>query len=113
MVKYIILKVKGGVEEIDVDETPKKNELYKILNGPVTIVGQYDLDKYGNNGIVIIKSTNGCDKNSHKMLPPFDNLIINGDILLNLTNINGESEDITMEYYNNFINTYNYKLIMN
>ena len=49
----------GHVQEIDIDITPHKNEIFQILNGPQTFIGQWpEID------VVIMKSEDIIDKHS-------------------------------------------------
>ena len=84
------------VEEIQMDTTPKKNQVATILGGPFSFVGQYEEE-----GIVLMARRGwildyenvddnddnqlppqGATLNPHKLQPPFDTLQIYGDILV-------------------------------
>jgi hypothetical protein len=90
-----ILLMKHLVEEIELDTTPRQNEVAKLLGGPFTFVGQYEEE-----GIMVMArlgcvgqdATVGVDNgeneeskmcvNPHKLQPPFDQTTVYGDILL-------------------------------
>lgn len=87
------------VDEIELDTTPKKNEVEQVLGGPFTFIGQYEEE-----GIMLMALRDGIlledDEeeeatdlqeehhhpkrhwNPHKLQPPFDQLKISGDILV-------------------------------
>ena len=85
------------VEQIQLDTTPKKNEVEKLLGGPFTFVGQYE-----DEGIMLMcrrgynfdatENDNGDDEgekeiasstnlNPHPLQPPFNSTKVYGDIL--------------------------------
>lgn len=80
------------VEEVEIDTTPKKNEVEKALGGPFTFIGQYEEEGImlmalrDNNNVEEEESEDEADDSSnwnpHKLQPPFDNLKIRGDILI-------------------------------
>jgi hypothetical protein len=80
------------VEEIEIDTTPKKNEVEKALGGPFTFIGQYEeegimlMARRDNHNAEEEESEDETDDSSnwnpHKLQPPFENLKIRGDILI-------------------------------
>ena len=93
MVKCIhILEQLGDIREI---ESPLQKDIFTLLKGPGTFVGQYpEID------VVVMKcreSVFELDINQNKLAKPFENEQILGPILLIRMNENSEPEDFTME----------------
>ena len=79
------------VEELQIDTTPKKNSVEKVLGGPFTFIGQYEEE-----GIMLMARRGwiyGEDEkedepkeervlNPHKLQPPFNKIRVYGDILV-------------------------------
>lgn len=69
------------IEQVEIDTTPQKQMVSKILGGPFTFLGQYEEE-----GIMLICLRDGDNKklacNEHKLQPPFDASHVRGDILL-------------------------------
>jgi hypothetical protein len=84
IVKAVLLRSgpEATIEQVEIDTTPQKQMVCKILGGPITFLGQYEEE-----GIMIICLRDG-DKNDkvavneHKLQPPFDASQVRGDILL-------------------------------
>ena len=98
MVKCVLISEQlGAVEEID---TPLQNDIYMILKGPGTFIGQYeDLD------VVVMKCRESpyvLDINQNKLPPPLDEEEVRGPILLVRMNINSEPEDFTYEDFTRY-----------
>ncbi len=112
--KYVLLKADNSIEDILVDESVRANHVEKILNGPIELIGQYDLNETGDIGLVLIKSISKYNQsmNAHKLLKPFNNQVVYGDILINYVNEDGQSSDFTKDDYIKFLNTYDYDNIM-
>uniref|UniRef100_A0AB38ZMG6 DUF5880 domain-containing protein n=1 Tax=Mantoniella tinhauana virus 1 TaxID=3111543 RepID=A0AB38ZMG6_9VIRU len=73
----LIHEESGKLEEIDLDIDPVKNEIYKLLGGCQTFIGQWpEID------VVIMKAIDGRVKNENTLPPPFDEEEIKGKILL-------------------------------
>ena len=86
------------VTEIDVDIDPIKREIFQILQGPATFIGQWpELD------VVIMKCVRGNIKNLNILPTPFDNESVCGKILLMRMDKDSEPEDFTSEEYFEFI----------
>ena len=86
------------IEEIEVDIDPIKNEIFKILGGRQTFIGQWEeLD------VVIMKPENGDVFNMNTLPYPFDKEEVNGKILLMRMDENSEPQDFTLEEYRSFL----------
>ena len=86
------------VTEIDVDIDPIKKEIFQILQGPATFIGQWpELD------VVIMKCVRGNIKNLNILPTPFDNESVCGKILLMRMDKESEPKDFTSEEYFEFI----------
>jgi hypothetical protein len=86
------------VTEIDVDIDPIKKEIFQILQGPATFIGQWpEID------VVILKCVRGNVKNLNTLPTPFDNESVCGKILLMRMDKESEPKDFTSEEYFEFI----------
>ena len=98
MNKAILIREKlGDVVEINLDIAPHKNEIFKILEGRQTFIGQWpDLD------VVIMKPEDGKVKNENTLPPPFDTEDVYGKILLVRMDEHSEPQDFTLEEFKSF-----------
>lgn len=86
------------IEEIEIDIDPIKNEIFKILKGRQTFIGQWeDLD------VVIMKAEDGKVTNMNTLPPPFDTEEVMGKILLMRMDENSDPQDFTLEEYQSFL----------
>ena len=100
-VAVLIKEQFGDIYEIEVDIDPKKNEIFFILGGAPTFIGQWpDLD------VVLMKSQNGGVMNQNKLPQSFDTEEIEGSILLIRMDENSDPRDFTLEEYINFVGWY-------
>ena len=95
MVKCIhILEQLGDIREI---ESPLQKDIFTLLKGPGTFVGQYpEID------VVVMKcreSVFELDINQNKLAKPFENEQILGPILLIRMNENSDPEDFTLQEF--------------
>ena len=95
MVKCVIVNEQmGDIQEID---TPLQKDLYMILKGPGTFIGQYaDID------VVIMKCRESPFEigiNQNKLPPPFENEEVLGPILLIRMNELSQPEDFTLQEF--------------
>jgi hypothetical protein len=98
MVKCVLISEQlGNIEEI---ETPLSSDMFYILKGPGTFIGQYeDLD------VVVMKCRESCIElcvNQNRLPPPLDNEEVLGPILLVRMNKNSEPEDFTYEEFTRY-----------
>ena len=98
MVKCVLISEQlGNIEEI---ETPLSSDIFYILKGPGTFIGQYeDLD------VVVMKCRESCvelSANQNRLPPPLDNEDVLGPILLVRMNKNSEPEDFTYEEFTRY-----------
>ena len=88
----------GHVEEIDLDIAPSKNEIFKLLCGRQTFIGQWpDID------VVLMKPEDGKVKNENNLPHPFDVEDVYGKILLVRMDENSDPQDFTLDEYNSFL----------
>lgn len=88
----------GHVQEIDLDIAPSKNEIFKLLCGRQTFIGQWpDID------VVIMKPEDGKVKNENNLPHPFDIEDVYGKILLVRMDENSDPQDFTLNEYNSFL----------
>ena len=89
----------GDVRQIELDIDPKKNEIFLLLSGSATFIGQWpDLD------VVIMKPQYGSSLNNNKLPPPFDTEEVRGSILLVRMDEDSEPQDFTLTEYLSFLN---------
>jgi len=88
----------GNIREIDIDITPHKNEVFTLLEGRQTFIGQWpDID------VVIMKPEDGKLKNANTLPNPFDVEDVYGKILLVRMDENSDPQDFTLEEYESFL----------
>lgn len=93
----LINEKRNEINEINVDISPEKYEIFKILKGKASFVGQWP-----EQDVVILK----CDEspfdlqvNENRLPRPFTNMIIMGKILLIRMNEYSEPLDFTLQEY--------------
>ena len=87
----------GDIKEIQLDIDPKKNEIFYLLNGTPTFIGQWpELD------VVLIKMEMGQILNENILPSPFDKEEVLGKILLVRMDHNSEPRDFTLDEYRSF-----------
>lgn len=87
----------GDIRQIELDIDPKKNEIFLLLSGSPTFIGQWpDLD------VVIMKPQYGSSLNNNKLPPPFDTEEVRGSILLVRMDEESEPQDFTLAEYLSF-----------
>ena len=100
MTKAVLIREEvADVVEIDINIDPVKNEIFKVLQGPATFVGQWpELD------VVIMKRASAEGEQNENTLPsPFSGECILGKILLVRMDEDSEPQDFTLDEYNKFI----------
>jgi hypothetical protein len=90
----LIHEKKDEIEEIQLDIDPSKNEIFKLLSGRATFIGQWpDLD------VVIMKPESGCIENENTLPYPFHDEVVLGKILLVRMDESSEPQDFTLREY--------------
>ena len=91
------MRKRNEINEINLDISPEKYEIFKILKGKASFVGQWP-----EQDVVILK----CDEspfdlqvNENRLPRPFTNMIIMGKILLIRMNEYSEPLDFTLQEY--------------
>ena len=88
----------GDVRQIDLDIDPRKNEIFQLLSGSPTFIGQWpDID------VVIMKPQYGGSLNNNTLPSPFDTEEVRGSILLVRMDENSDPRDFTLEEYLSFV----------
>jgi hypothetical protein len=88
----------GNMIQIDLDIDPRKNEIFQLLSGSPTFIGQWpELD------VVIMKPQYGVHLNNNKLPHPFDTEEVRGSILLVRMDENSDPRDFTLEEYLSFV----------
>jgi hypothetical protein len=90
----LIHETHGNLEEIDLDIDPKKNEIFKLLRGPQTFIGQWPAID-----VVIMKCKDGFEKNQNSLPYPFDTEDVYGRILLVRMDENSDPQDFTLDEF--------------
>lgn len=94
----LIHECKDDIEEIELDIDPVKNEIFKILGGPQTFIGQWpEID------VVILKSQTANSINLNTLPPPFHEEDVLGKVLLIRMDVNSDPRDFTFEDYLLFV----------
>ena len=98
MTKAVLIhETLNHIEEIDIDIEPSKNEIFKILLGRATFIGQWpEID------VVIMKPEDGKMKNENILPHPFDMEEVYGKILLLRMDENSEHRDFTLREYRRY-----------
>lgn len=90
----LIHEAVNHVEEIEIDIEPSKNEIFKILLGRATFIGQWpEID------VVIMKPEYGIIDNENVLPYPFHGEDVKGKILLIRMDENSEPQDFTLHEY--------------
>lgn len=109
MKAVLVSETYGDISEIDLDIHPKKNEIFNILKGPGTFVGQWP-----ESDVVIMKcreSLFNLQKNENILSEPFDKEIIYGPILFIRMDENAEHQDLTLNETESWLkNTPNFSM---
>src|SRR5210317_280488 len=95
MTKAVLIhEIKNQIEEIEVDIEPSKNEIFKILGGRGTFIGQWpEID------VVIMKPEQGIIENENLLPAPFHQEEVWGKILLIRMDDHSEPQDFTLDEY--------------
>lgn len=97
-ISVLIHEDTGNIEEVEIDIDPTKNEIFKILRGKQTFIGQWEeLD------VVIIRAENGKVVNMNTLPSPFDTEDVMGKILLMRMDENSDPQDFTLDEYTSFL----------
>ena len=99
MTRAILIKEQfGDIREIELDIDPRKNEIFLLLSGSPTFIGQWpDID------VVIMKAQYANNINNNILPPPFENEEVYGSILLVRMDENSDPRDLTLEEYLSFV----------
>ena len=90
----LIREKRGDIVEIELDISAHTNEIFKILEGRQTFIGQWpDID------VVIMKPEDGKTKNENVLPHPFDVEEVYGKILLVRMDEQSEPQDFTLDEY--------------
>ncbi|KAF0697904.1 Aste57867_11436 [Aphanomyces stellatus] len=107
VVKCVLLKADGAIEEVTVDMTPAKQEVKAILGGACNFLGQYEDIEVFLMCNPDVQENEDVPVTSQKMQPPFHGRLgqIRGDILVFRTDSNGEQQHFTVDEYKKFLAT--------
>lgn len=90
----LIHEDENHIEQIHLDIEPTKNEIFKLLSGRATFIGQWpDID------VVIMKPEVGLIKNDNILPEPFHEEEIAGKILLVRMDENSDPQDFMLDEY--------------
>jgi len=96
-IAVLVNEGKNDIYEIDLDISPEKNEIYKILRGKATFLGQWP-DK----SVVIVicdSSIFELSMNLNRLPRPFTNMTVMGKILLIRMDEDSEPQNFTLKEY--------------
>lgn len=98
MTKAILIhEAKDHIEEIEIDIEPSKNEIFKLLSGRATFIGQWpEID------VVIMKPEHGIIENENILPSPFHEEEVRGKMLLVRMDEDSEPQDFTLREYLSF-----------
>ena len=88
---------KNDIREINLDISPEKNEIFKILKGKATFLGQWP-----EKSVVIVTCESSIFElsiNLNRLPRPFTNMSVLGKILLIRMDEYSEPQDFTLEEY--------------
>ncbi|RHZ29314.1 hypothetical protein DYB37_011596 [Aphanomyces astaci] len=104
VVKCVLLKADGSIEEVTVDMTPQKQEVKALLGGACHFLGQYEDIEVFLMCNPEAQEDESLPVTAQKMQPPFHGRLgeIRGDILIFRTDASGEQQDFTVEEYKTF-----------
>jgi hypothetical protein len=91
----LVREAKGSMEEIELDIGLAKNEIFHILGGPGTFIGQWP-----RTDIVIMKCGSArrfTMSNENILRPPFHDEQVMGPILMIRMDKNADHQDFTLE----------------
>ena len=101
MTRVILINEKrNDIHEIDIDLSPDQNEIYKILRGKASFLGQWPDEQ-----VVIVKCNPNetmfdLALNENRLPRPFTNMLVFGRILLIRMDDDAEQQDFKLkEYY--------------
>ena len=95
----LINEKRNDIHDIDIDISPNKNEIYKLLKGKASFLGQWPDEQ-----VVIVK----CDPddspfelnlNKNRLPRPFTNMLVFGRILLIRMDNDAEPQNFTLKEY--------------
>ena len=95
----LINEKRNDIHEIHVDISPYKNEIFKILKGKASFLGQWPDEQ-----VVIIKTEpeealTDLKLNTNRLPRPFTNMIVYGRILLLRMDDNADPQNFTLKEY--------------
>jgi len=95
----LINEKRNDIHEIHVDISPYKNEIFKILKGKASFLGQWPDEQ-----VVIIKTEpeealTELKLNTNRLPRPFTNMIVYGRILLLRMDDNADPQNFTLKEY--------------
>ena len=97
----LISEEEGHITEIDLNISSEKKEIFNILKGPATFIGQWpELE------VVIMKCRETVfelTENRNKLPKPFDEEYTIGPIILIRMDFNSDPQDFTLEEYRHFV----------
>lgn len=97
-IAVLIHEDRGAIEEIELDLGIKKNDIYAVLSGRATFIGQWpEID------VVIMKAVTAERPNENSLPTPFDKEHVMGKILLVRMDEDSEPRDFTLSEYSAWV----------
>ena len=97
----LINEKRNKIDEINIDISPEKCEIFKILRGKASFVGQWP-----EKDVVILKCDDSIfdlEVNENRLPRPFTNMTVYGRILLLRMDDNADPQDFTLKEYHKMI----------
>jgi hypothetical protein len=95
----LINEKRNDIYEIDIDISPSKNEIFKLLKGKASFLGQWPEEQ-----VVIVKTESDesftkLNLNLNRLPRPFTNMEVLGRILLIRMDDNADPQNFTLKEY--------------
>jgi len=95
----LINEKRNDIYEIDIDISPSKNEIFKLLKGKASFLGQWPEEQ-----VVIVKTESDesfteLNLNTNRLPRPFTNMEVLGRILLIRMDDNADPQNFTLKEY--------------
>ena len=99
----LINEKRNDIYEIDIDISPSKNEIFKLLRGKASFLGQWPEEQ-----VVIVKTESDesfteLNLNSNRLPRPFTNMKVLGRILLIRMDDNADPQNFTLKEYHKIL----------
>lgn len=99
-IQAVVLKADGSAQELEVDMSPRKNEIGQILGGSSTFLGQLETE---NVVVMMRRDTDGLEENRTQLPAPLDRAeVVLGDLLLLRMDEGAQPRSFTLQEYREY-----------